>query len=711
MHIPPCREKYRVLGVALTCLITSGIFADAQPIGIIGGQGDAPYAALLYEDGSVQTVQGLPPTGLTYRVGINSLGEGLIGGTNGLNAYAAFVSPNGLLTPVQGLIAPGEIYTVAINNSSLGIIGGGHFLSNTPYAALVTPNGVAAPFSGLPANGLIYSVAIDPSGDGIIGGAGNAGSAYAAITSTNGTLSPIAGLPTTGTIFWVSTNASRVRFIGGADSSSAYAAFITPNGTLNPLTNLPLGQTYSVGINAGGSAIMGGTSLTLPYAALVAPNGTVKTVTGLPSTPGIIYTVAINDSGTGLLAGFSAEGPYGTFVALDGSLTLLKGLPVGAGPLDFLDGAALHPSGIALVGGEVSGAPFAALVAPNGNLTYLSGLPTDGAINSTALSLLNELVPEAVGPFDSLANTQFNLSNVLTQHCIIHHKYLGQLTCQEEFEFSPWIAIFGNYTSESRHDTIPSYSNQMGGVLLGLDYRGEEGFVIGGGVAYTYNCVQYQRHADCTPIHQESAVLYASWDKPYLYVNAALWGGAYQASHSRRSFPGFVSKARPTGWNLSPHLELSSPFFICQKETLMVDPFVALDWVHFWQSSYHEQGSSGFNLHLNDQYGSIFRTEVGCRFYSLLQCAWGSLCFEEKLSYVNRSPTSSKRSTAGFIGASSTFDVVTLNPSALNLGSVQIHVEYLPIALNDIYLSLDYLGEYGPCFESHLGTFTLGKNF
>jgi len=664
----------------LLCLTLVSVQLFADPIGIIGGQGPAPYAALLQDDGSLVTVSGLPATGLTFRVGMNASGVGLIGGTEGINAYAAFVSQGGVLTPVSGLMAPGEIYSVAINASGLGIAGGGRFTSNVPYAAIVKQDGTAISVSGLPASGLLYGVAIDKDGDGIIGGIGPANSAYAALTSSQGTSSPIAGLPSTGAIFWVATNQSKMRFIGGQDNASVYAAFVKRAGTLLPISDLPLGQNYSVAINAEGNAIMGGKSLSLPYAALVSENGDVKTIHGLPTTTGIIYNVTLNDAGTGLIAGFSAEGPFGAFVDKNGSLTRLKGLPSGTG---FLDGAALHPTGIALVGGTSYGVPFAALAAPNGKLTYLKGLPASGEINSTAFSLLDSLVPKSVGPFESYANTLFVLSNVLTQH----RKPCG---CA-----SLWVTPFGNY---SYTKGAPAYSNKIGGVVLGGDFND----ILGGGVAFAENRVDYRHgHANIT---QESAVLYTSFDRSCFCVNAALWAGLFQTSLARHSLLDITSRAHVHGWNVCPHLEVSAPLGF-------VDPFIALDWAYNRQSHYREHGGSGFNIRLQNQSLSIFRTEVGCRLRTHYQCLFGQFVFEEKLSYVNRTPTSTAKRRASFVGSASSFDVTTLNSSGQNLGSAEIHVAFTPEVAPNFCSSLDYQGEWGSRFQSHLLTLTLSGNF
>lgn len=704
----------KTLGISSAALICSFLpsntFAeDLHPIAIIGGQGSAPYAAFIQSDGTIKPLNALPVTGLTYRVDINSTNHGLIGGTNGINAYAAFVSPNGVVQNIPGLIAPGEIYTVSINEAGIGMIGGGRQATNVPYAAIISPGGVATPFAGLPANGLIYGVAIEESGAGIIGGIGPLNSAYAALTSVNGTVTPLTGLPTTGGIFWVAANDSGTKFIGGSNNTSAYAAFVKPQGVVEPINSLPAGLLYSVGINNEGNAIIGGSASTLPYAALVRKNGAVKTINGLPTTPGIIYNTAINDTGTGLIAGFSGTGPFGSFVASDGALTLLKGLPVGNG---FLDGAALHSSGAGIVGGTSFGAPFVALAAPNGNLTYLTGLPADGEINSIAISIFDELVPESIGPFDSWANTQFTFSNTLTQHCVFHHRNYWHCDCSPCETHSLWIAPFVNYVHQKSRDAIPSYNNKLAGAMIGFDYNINQNFVWGGGFAYGYNDVHYSKGQGHTKINQESLVLYASCENTCFYTNFALWGGLFQAKHKRHSLSGTISsRANPYGWNLAPHLDIGAPFWMYCFPCSTFEPFISLDWANNWQYHYREKGSSGFNIALKKQYASILRSEAGLRIFQTLACDWGLLIVEEKGSYVNRTALQKGVRSAAFIGSESSFEVETLCRRGQNHGLVEFHLECQPYCSCDVYGSFDYQGEFGCSFESQTLTFALGKNF
>lgn len=660
--------------------------AVADPLAILGGQGPAPYAALLQHDGSLLHLD-LPLSGLTFRVAMNPSGYGIVGGTSGVNAYAALVSPQGVLAQASGLIAPGEIYTVAINKAGNGIVGGGYAVGSIPYAALISKEGTATSLS-VPVSGLIYGVAIDNSGEGVLGGIGPLSSAYASLVSPSGTVTSISGLPTTGAIYWVSSNDSKTRFIGGSDGANIYAAFLDPNNILRPVVGLPAGINYSVGVNASGNAIMGGVASNQPYAALVTNNGSVTTLNGLPTTAGKIYNVQINESGAGLLTGYSTTGPYGSLVAPDGTLTPLKGLPVGNG---FLDGAALHNAGVGIVGGSISNVPFAALVAPNGHLTYLSGLPAAGEINSVSLAVLDNLVPQSIGPFDSFANTQFAFSDALTQHLIdINH------SCDDSA--SMWLSAFGNCVQEH------AFSNKIYGVVLGLDYRDIQDVVIGGGVAYAYNAVHYCHGYGKASINQESAVVYAAWNNECIYMNAALWGGAFQTTNKRRSLSLITSTAKPYGWNLAPHFEVSVPFS-------QLEAFMAFDYANNWQTHFRERGSSGFNIKLNNQYAAIFRSEIGFRFFETFSWDWCHLVLEEKISYVNRTPTHKGKGAAAFIGSISSFGVETMDSSSKNLCTIQLHAECTPSNLNNMQASFDYQGGFGSSFESHMLTLNLIKNF
>jgi uncharacterized protein with beta-barrel porin domain len=348
-------------------------------------------------------------------------------------------------------------------------------------------------------------------------------------------------------------------------------------------------------------------------------------------------------------------------------------------------------------------------------MTYLSGLPAQGEINSTAIAVLERLVPKRLGPFDSWANTQFAFGNALTQHFIGYYKGHCPTPCECDEQYGEgtlfWAAPFGNYVREKSRDRFPAFTNGIAGVLVGYDYNGFQDVLIGGALGYAFNNVRYSERLGRASINQESAVLYAAWNRPHLYLNVALWGGLSQTANKRHSFLTITSKANFSSWNLCPHVELSSPFCLTQCQKYVIDPFVAFDWANHWQRHLREHGRSGFNIVLNNLHASILRSEVGIRLFETIDYAWGQLIMEEKASYVNKTPTQKGRGTARFIGAESSFEVETLWPSAQNLGVIQIHAEGVPACQSDIYASIDYQGEFGSSYQSHELTLTVGKSF
>src|SRR5258705_7468942 len=104
-------KKLSVFSLVAICSssVTDLFGENPTSIAIVGGQGDAPYAAVVRSDRSVMELAGLPAEGLTYRVAMNSSRRGIIGGTHGGHAYAAVGSHHAELTPNIGLMAPGEI--------------------------------------------------------------------------------------------------------------------------------------------------------------------------------------------------------------------------------------------------------------------------------------------------------------------------------------------------------------------------------------------------------------------------------------------------------------------------------------------------------------------------------------------------------------------------------------------------------------------------
>jgi len=702
-------------------LILAGIgiaaYADV-PIGIIGGQTSDSngYAAFVFSNGSQTPV--VTPTSEINGVAMNGAGLGLIGGqADSASGYAAFVSLNGGIVPLSLSLPGGTIMATAINQSGTGLIGGEN--GDGPqygYAAMVLPDGTVSPltfpldFSG----DFIDTVALNDAGIGLIGGEGTT-IPFAAYV-IDGAATPVSNTPeSAGRVYSVAVNDLGNGIIGGTGEGDfiAYAAFVTPDGGASAVfTGIPTGggQVLSVAINHSGMGLTGGEDASgnvfAGYASPTPGGGTVTPLFNSPFT-GTVYSVAMNDAGTGLIGGENNSNLYAAFVQPSGSISSLISEEI-PGQINWV---AINDAGVGLVGGQQGSAGYAALAAPNGALTLLD-VSDEATINTVALSnVLNATTPQSTGPFLSVAYTQLAAVSALEPRLIGKNRNWPQtradiaqneLLASNEADLAPgktaqsirpnsiWIAPFGDWVYLKAQGAIPSYSNEIGGALIGYD-RQLSNCLIGVCFGYAFNYIAYSQSLGHGKVQEEMASLYGAYYGDHFRFNAVLWGGLYQLWNVRHTLPLITSRSKTSGWILDPHIELATPWAFDQKDRYVVEPFFMIDWVNSWQNRFTESGSAGFNLKVGNLYGSLLQSEVGCRFYERFEQRWGNICLEEKLSYVNQAPFYVNAATTAFVGSASTFPIAVASTRVENLAAFQLNASFFP--KNSSYPYVGFVGE------------------
>ena len=590
-----------------------------------------PYAALVSPGGTVVNLPNgggpgnLPLVGEIDSVAMNDNGYGLIGGAyrQALATYGALVSPGGVLTNLPNAGGPGNlpltgsIKSIAINSLGNGIIGGSDDTAGGAYATLVSSGGSLnnLPNAGgpgnLPSNGLINSVAINSSGAGLIGGIdGHIDAAYAALVSAGGAVTnlPNAGgpgnLPSNGTINSVAINTSGAGIVGGQDSNSnaAYAAFVSSGGAVSNLPNaggagnLPSnGQINSVAINTSGAGIVGGldSNSNAAYAALISSGGAVTNLPNaggpgnLPSN-GEITSVAINNSGAGIVGGTDTNN-YG-YAALVSPIGIVTNLPsTGSFYINFINSVAINDNGDSLIGGQGS--------------------------DNQQIPILISVVPASIGSYDSTIQALFAASFAYQSHVNIQHKrswfgesqkaislladvdenYLcASLKNSKPWEpitkrarkqkrpsalshtasYTIWIAPFGELVHQSAQGHFPAINNKIAGTVVGFDYHMRDA-VLGGGIAYAFDYARLFGGLGHTKINEEIALFYASFQPGRIFINVSLWGGLFQLDNVRHNpllnLPALSSTSKTHGGIFSPHLEVSGvPYY---TNCLTLEPF------------------------------------------------------------------------------------------------------------------------------------------
>ncbi|MBX7066159.1 MAG: autotransporter outer membrane beta-barrel domain-containing protein [Parachlamydiales bacterium] len=747
-------------GSLLGYLTLFSISLNGAELAIIGGQDGVPtaFAGLFDLNGNEITLSPsisslFPPNSSTQGVSINQSGLSLIGGDTMNAGFAAYISSSGSVNPIPINLPQGKIYAVSINSSGLGLIGGQNTNIADTYIAMVDQaSGVLIQFPTLGLNAEVSTVALNNLGVGLAAGSGSPNPTFVALVDSGGSFTRFdsmnSPLPALGSLYSVAINDSGLGLVGGDNGGSVpFCAIVHPDKTLTSISNLPtMGQIYGVAINSSGTGVIVGVDLTMTnpgYAAFVDSSGNLTRIDSITAAipDGILYGAAINDSGTTLIGGQQTPLPSSAFAAFvypDMTAKVITGLPtINAN----IYKTAISPEGIGLIGGFNNGAPYVALVAPDTTLTLLS-VPITGDLFSLALpGILAAVVPESLGLFNSIPNVLFDLSQVLGSHYMIHHKtetfdalegstgndisseiglladahFKGGLDqpCCKNGNFSLWGGLFGNYVRQEAEQKIPTFTNEIAGAIAAFEYEfnGTQNAVVGGGFAYAFNYVHFGRGIGHASINQEFALVYGSINKDHFFMNLALWGGIYQSSLERHSFPNITSRSTPSGWALSPHLELAVPLYNRGNGWFMAEPFAMFDWANNWQSHFREHGSSGFNVVMSNQYASLLRSEAGVRFYEIIKCGWGRCIFEEKGSYVNKAPFGTSTSSAFFVGSISSFGIETFSSKVQNLGVAEVSCNFIPCDPKFPYGSIHFQGEFGSSFQSYILMLETGKDF
>lgn len=659
-----------------------------------------PFIEAFVDERTQRPIGDLPTgQGAIKSVAVNSqaVSFGVVGGVHqGNKPYAALMAlgtSQSQLVQFGGAIpqGTGSIDTVSIGGKNSGIIAGIE-LGNQPYAAKFALVSLQKITGSILADGAIKSVAINDKETGLMGGVSGGGVPY--LTRVLGTTASNIDIQAggNGSINTVALNNSGIGIVGGEVNNKLYAGYV-----------------YSLN-----------SSFT---------QSSATTFKDLPNAQGAINTVAINDNGSVIIGGHIGTMPYAALSYLEEDDIELFPVEVPSGS-GVVNSVAISQEGVAFIGGQVNGSGFVRLIAPNGDATEIPELPSfPGDILSVASVFFEEIVPESVGAGNTYTDSLFVLSTQMSSNRNMGETsisvpmanqvglladasdvIMGNIPCAEKSNYALWMSPFGVYSHQKKQQRFASSTNWGGGVLLGFDYKGIENMQIGVGAAYAYNRVKVSEDRGHSNTHQELLTFYFSWWKERLMIQAALWGGPYQTHNTRTTLGFLTAKANINGWLLSPHFELSFPFYV-KGDWFILEPLAMFDWANNWQDSFREHGDSGFNIHLGHQYTSLLRSEVGFRFYESIHFKWGDILFMEKGSYVNKKPFHTGMQSTSFIGSPSTFAIEVFSSKVQNLGVVRIDTKFIPCKNRYPYGSISYQGEFGSSFQLHFLSIEIGKRF
>lgn len=722
--------------------------------GFVGGGGATGWANFIMDGNSaVQPVSN--PGGLAlYSVSINELGQGLFGGDSTL-----FFAGSDNLTSQAISGSFNSIYSVSLNNLGQGLVGGG-----LTYAAFVDERNLTAqPISMGTMSGSVTSVSLNDLGQGLLGTGNGAGGAAFVSYGQISSLQPINVDPSVFSIISVAMNEGGEGLIGGghplSPTAPGYAAFVSFGNPTPQVINLQVssGNTINgVAINDLGQGIVVGEG---GFAAFVNAGSTNSTIINL-GTSNRLYKTAINNFGQGLIGGVN----YAAFV--DANHPALAPLVISLPPgvvIDTVDLSSVIPlkgaDGSWLTKNNLTFAKFINESAPQKAFYFLPSVwqgslnqalenaaPTRNATNLFAADLnmfyLNHGLSSHLRNDRHFRQQQKALKemSVLAQaeslfegeemraHDISVEMYDPERGCYyplpskkekcservpmiKERTSNVWFEMFGVLAfQESQHQTV-GFDPSTAGAMLAFDSTFYPNTQLGFGAAYTFTDINQNKDSGSSYIHQGYVFAYTSSWYNNFYFDTALWGCMFRMQQKRKiDLPpwNFESLSHPTGWQVAPHLELGYDtlnwsYLDCG---FLINPFAMFDWVVASQASYQEKGSGPFNVRQRAHTSSLLRSEAGLRFYEPIASDLFKVLFEQKVSYVNRTPFGVGTVNAVLVGVPGSFTVETLT-SSQNLIAVEASVIFDPMSDIYPYWSLTYQGEFEHAFQSHQLLFEL----
>lgn len=229
-------------------------------------------------------------------------------------------------------------------------------------------------------------------------------------------------------------------------------------------------------------------------------------------------------------------------------------------------------------------------------------------------------------------------------------------------------------TSRSETDWENGYQSDLRGLVLGLDYRFSDTFILGMALGHTKDTANFLNSAGSLKSSSNTATVYSTW---MVSENSSIDGyvgyGAISLDSRRQVNFGLISGM--TGGSTSGRQILAGMSASYQAELgrAVVAPFINLDYITTKIDGYRETGSTTMELKFAERKAISFTSSVGTRLGSSYGYKWGTLLPSISLAAVHEFQNKSKQinnelvSTPGY-GFSVTTDSADRNYLNIGLG-------------------------------------------
>ncbi len=282
---------------------------------------------------------------------------------------------------------------------------------------------------------------------------------------------------------------------------------------------------------------------------------------------------------------------------------------------------------------------------------------------SDPTAALDQLHPAIFGAFELLNANTSSLGSKIFNHRLSTNCPMNINPCCECNQLNAWLEPFGYCIEQDRVGEQVGFRADAIGILGGLDYTFQNGFLLGIGGGYDKEHIKWKHHRGRGNINSGHLGIYGNWIQAHYYVEAAAVGGinAYDASRFI-NFPTVdrTAKHDSKGYDFTGHLAGGYAFEHCDYE---FGPFASVDYLYLRQNGFKEKGALSLDLDVHAKNSNMLRSEAGL---SLSHSgAFGCPLFIPTIwvSCVNESYLNISHYKSSFVGQEGDFKVRSWNKS------------------------------------------------
>ncbi len=174
-----------------------------------------------------------------------------------------------------------------------------------------------------------------------------------------------------------------------------------------------------------------------------------------------------------------------------------------------------------------------------------------------------------------------------------------------------WGTALNGWDWQENKGREPGYRVVSPGFLVGADALLSREGAVGGGVGYTHAFLRWKQGRGSGEIDSAYLTTYGRWVKERGFLLGALIG-SYQHYRGKRdiAFGGVDRRARGShnGFEGAAHLKGGALF---NRKFLRLAPFLRLDYLYLYESSYRETGAESLNLKIKTRHADLLVSGAG----------------------------------------------------------------------------------------------------